>query len=605
MKKIFTLISMVAITWLWLPLFLCAQTPPDDLNGDALKAWLKTNYYDGKHHQLGYDNAREKMYNYIDNENNTITGVYSGYQINFTYGGTGTSTGNINCEHTVPQSFFDKDEPMKSDIHHLFPTYSNWNSTRSNHPFAEIKDSETDKWMYLDDSRTAIPTQNIDLYSEYANSTFEPREDHKGNCARAIFYFYTMYPTEAGNISRVADPDVLYQWHLNDPVDAAERERNDGVETYQGNRNPFIDHPEWVARAWGFTNPEETVPLEPSLQLSVTTGRMQISWTDLVNETGYMLYKSTDGSQFSQLVTLAANVTIYEDADVTEGNTYYYYAIAFNDNGNSEQSNTVNKELLGSGGDGNGEVTDLFISEYVEGSSNNKALEIANFTGSTVNLSSYSLKKDPNGKGVWGSELKLSGSLAQGTVYVIANSNAGQELQSKADFLTSSGSLQFNGNDAVALFKGDKLIDVLGELGSAAVFAQDVTLVRKESVQAPSTAFVPNDWDMKVQDDFSNLKMHSIGVSTGTDEMEKGAATLKMYPNPAIDFVTVQINNGRMLGHVQIDLINVNGQVIYSNGYNAGRSLEVEIPLKNVVKGIYILTIQTHHKMASKKLLVK
>src|SRR5690606_6906717 len=131
--------------------------------------------------------------------------------------GTGSNPDPINCEHTVPQSFFNEAEPMKSDIHHLFPTYSNWNSTRSNYPFAEINDNSTTKWMYLTTSTSSIPSSNIDLYSEYASSTFEPREDHKGDVARAIFYFYTMYPTQAGSISAVADINELYDWHLADP----------------------------------------------------------------------------------------------------------------------------------------------------------------------------------------------------------------------------------------------------------------------------------------------------------------------------------------------------------------------------------------------------
>ena len=248
-----------------LMLFLClqvsiiawAQIPaPSNLNGNDLKAWLKANYYDGKHITLGYNGAtgaRGRMYNFIDNKNNTIVGVYSGYVKSWNAGGTGTNPDPINCEHTVPQSFFGKAEPMRSDIHHLFPTYKNWNSTRSNYPFGEINDSQTTKWMRNTSSLSSIPSSNIDEYSEYANQTFEPREDHKGNVARAVFYFYTMYPTQAGNISRIGDINTLYQWHLDDPVDANERARNSAIEQYQGDRNPYVDYPDLVGRAWGFT----------------------------------------------------------------------------------------------------------------------------------------------------------------------------------------------------------------------------------------------------------------------------------------------------------------------------------------------------------------
>ena len=145
---------------------------------------------------------------------------------------------------------------MKSDIHHLFPTHKNVNSARSSFPFDEINDDSTDKWYAKSSNGLKIeldvPTTNIDAYSELKkNTSFEPREDHKGNVARAVFYFYTMYPTVAGDITRIADKEDLFQWHVNDPVDATEITRNNRIESRQGNRTPYIDHPVLVARAWG------------------------------------------------------------------------------------------------------------------------------------------------------------------------------------------------------------------------------------------------------------------------------------------------------------------------------------------------------------------
>jgi chitodextrinase len=324
--------------------FAIAQTPPSDINGEELKTWLKTNYYDGKHQTLGYSTARKYLYNYIDNENGVITCVYSGYTVNSSYGGTTTYPAPINCEHTIPQSYFNEADPMVSDIHHLYPTYENWNSTRSNYPFAEIDDNSTAKWMYLNQSQTSIPTSNIDLYSEYASSTFEPREDHKGNVARSIFYFYTMYPTQAGEISQIGDVNVFYQWHLDDPVDANEIERNGQIETYQGDRNPFIDYPELVSRAWNFT-PVNSPPSTPALQFSSTSSSINLSWNNISNENGYKIYKSTNGSSYSLLTDLTTNTTSYTDNSVSENITYYYYILAYNDYGNSENSNIISGEL--------------------------------------------------------------------------------------------------------------------------------------------------------------------------------------------------------------------------------------------------------------------
>ena len=244
------------------PLF--AQTyPPANLEGQALRTWLKQNWYDGQHNQLGYSNARRAMYAYIENEGDTITCVYSGFfQLN-PYGNEITYPNPINTEHTVPQSFFSSSEPMQSDIHHLFPTYGDWNSTRANSPFREIDDPTTTKWMRGNSSQPNTPTSAIDEYSESnigggGATYFESREDHKGDLVRAVAYFYTMYPN-VGQISDLLDAETLCLWNTMDPPSAKDAERNDEVEQYQGNRNPYSDYPELVERAF----PENFMCPEP------------------------------------------------------------------------------------------------------------------------------------------------------------------------------------------------------------------------------------------------------------------------------------------------------------------------------------------------------
>jgi Endonuclease I len=81
---------------------------------------------------------------------------------------------------------------------------------------------------------------------------FEPPEAHEGDLARAIFYFYTMYPKGARSIDDIAADGVgqFFTWHLQDPPDAKEIERNGRIESVQGNRNPYVDRPELVCRAY-------------------------------------------------------------------------------------------------------------------------------------------------------------------------------------------------------------------------------------------------------------------------------------------------------------------------------------------------------------------
>lgn len=263
--------------------------PPTDLFGTDLRTWLKTNWYTGKYSQLGYDNARRAMYNSTDGvdnvpPDNTIC-VYTGYNDNV---GSDTYPDPINTEHTIPQSFFDDDEPMRGDMHHLFPSHENTNSARSNNPFGEVPDGSARWYGATSPGGTAtMPTVNIEEWSEGNSSPayFEPREDHKGDVARALFYFYTMYPGQANvsytppagdttGITRVVysatnntleELQLLYSWHVNDPPSAKEIARNAGVADAQGNYNPYIEHPDIVARAF-------SIPVAAGNTITASTG---------------------------------------------------------------------------------------------------------------------------------------------------------------------------------------------------------------------------------------------------------------------------------------------------------------------------------------------
>ncbi|WP_051353193.1 5'-nucleotidase C-terminal domain-containing protein [Thalassobacillus devorans] len=134
-------------------------------------------------------------------------------------------------------------------------------------------------------------------------------------------------------------------------------------------------------------------------------------------------------------------------------------------------------------------MDDLIISEYVEGSSNNKALELYNGTGSDIDLSEYKLELYSNGNVNTQSTLTPEGTLASGEVLVIVDSQAGEELKAKADVTHSVTG--FNGNDALVLKKQEDIVDSFGQVGNDADYAKDVTLVRNTDVTSGDTN--PND----------------------------------------------------------------------------------------------------------------
>lgn len=139
----------------------------------------------------------------------------------------------INCEHTWPQSRFNPSYSkslQKNDLHHLYPVKSNANSVRSNNVFGEVigKVVSND----CQDSRKGI----ID-YDNDQRKAFEPPEDHRGDVARALFYFSVRYD------SPISESEEFYlrRWNKEDPISEVERVRNQRIYEIQKNRNPFID----------------------------------------------------------------------------------------------------------------------------------------------------------------------------------------------------------------------------------------------------------------------------------------------------------------------------------------------------------------------------
>jgi len=244
--------------------------------------------------------------------------------------------------------------------------------------------------------------------------------------------------------------------------------------------------------------------------------------------------------------------------------------------------------------------TELFISEYVEGSTGtNKAIEIANFTGSSVDLSIYSLKRNINGGSAWDVAQNLSGTLINDDVYVAANSTD-EIITAAADLILNVSALQFNGNDPIGLFKNDVLIDIVGLFnGGATDFAADTTLRRKPTISSPNTTYTLSEWDTFNTAPFSGLGAHtlsSLGVQTFVENL------FNMYPNPTnSNSATIRINSSIELTSIQ--LYNTLGQLVISivNPKTSDNRLEIN----NIPNGMYIVKIQNDTSYSTKRLIVQ
>ena len=199
----------------------------ENKEGNALRAALNSRISSG-YTSLGYTSARDNMYASIDNVNGDVECVYTGRTATFNTR-AGANANSFNCEHTFPQGFFNQNEPMRSDIHHLFPTDVSANSQRGNDPFGTVGN----------------PSWSVGG-SKSGGGKFEPRDIHKGAAARAMMYFVLRYQ-DYNNFFQ-GHQSTLYSWHTSFPPTSAEKQRNDDIASLQNNRNPFVDYPQFMDR---------------------------------------------------------------------------------------------------------------------------------------------------------------------------------------------------------------------------------------------------------------------------------------------------------------------------------------------------------------------
>ncbi len=191
---------------------------------------------------LGYDQARKIMFGELDVQRDSkgthVVDVYCGKKFYFSSVDEITRMSEVvNTEHTWPQSKFNSQYPrdiQKSDLHHLYPTDSRANAVRGNTPFGLV--------MQLDNRAGADGCGGSRLGFVDAREVYTPPAPHRGNVARALFYFSMRYGLGISS----QEERTLRQWHKNDPVDANEIRRHELIARYQKVRNPFVDYPETV-----------------------------------------------------------------------------------------------------------------------------------------------------------------------------------------------------------------------------------------------------------------------------------------------------------------------------------------------------------------------
>lgn len=237
-------------------------TSASGLNGTALQAALH-NIIDN-HNVQSYSSLHTHFQLTDRKANGTVWDMYSDvpggtppYVYNFTAGDQcGNYSGEGDCynrEHSWPKSWFNDMSPMYSDLFHLYPTDGYVNGKRNNFPYGTVP---SPVWTSQNGSKLGLCN-----YPGYSGTVFEPIDEYKGDLARTYFYMSTRYynedsgwpgsPMVTGSQLKPWALAMMKEWHLSDPVSNKEIDRNNAVYQIQNNRNPFIDHPEYVAQIWG------------------------------------------------------------------------------------------------------------------------------------------------------------------------------------------------------------------------------------------------------------------------------------------------------------------------------------------------------------------
>lgn len=542
-----------------------------------------------------------------DNQNendNTIFDLYSENQsgadpYNYAYstGQCGTYSVEGDCynrEHMIPQSVFNSNAPMVSDAHFIPPTDGKVNGMRADYPHGNVASAS---WTSQNGSK--LGTSAV---SGYTGTVFEPNAAFKGDIARMYFYFATRYEnTVAGysfdmfngtsnQVFTTAFRDMLLAWHAADPVSTREIARNNAIYARQGNRNPFIDNPNYVTMIWGGTS-DTTAPSVPTnlVASNVTSTSLTLSWTastDNVGVTGYDVYMN--GSLKTSVTGSTSSIT-----GLTASTTYSFTVKAKDAAGNSSANSSTFNVTTSTAAP---TVSNLYFSEYLEGSSNNKALEITNRTGASVSLSTYSIKKQTNGSGAWSTGLALTGTLANNGKYVIVNNTIASACYSTttANISTAAGEMTFNGNDAVGLFKNGVLIDVIGIFnGGTANFSADETLQRKTTATVPATTFNKTaDWNVLAMDTCSGLGNRAVNPKNIT------ATEFEIYPNPTNGNFNVYFNN--MEKGYAIEIYSILGKKVFEKS-------AITTPnntISELQAGVYLVKITKDSESVVKKVII-
>lgn len=538
------------------PFFLFAQAPAgyydgtDGLTGYQLKSKLNQiisknfNSHYGELRDIYFVTDLDQFYDHGTENTTTVVDIYSeipdgpDYK-EFTRADLQSSTSPSaegqywNREHMIPSSFFDEGSreqyPMYSDLFTVIPVDGYINQRRSNFSYGTVN---TPTMIFRNGSKLGI---NSDARHNY--TVFEPIDEFKGDVARALLYFAVRYEGKLGNFNfsraesmfdgteEKAFKDwilpMLLEWHALDKVSARELDRNNKVYEVQRNRNPFIDHPEFVDMIWKQSTDAVAPSAPTALSASqISSNFIKLEWpasteTDVI---GYKIYNN------GLYIGYSNTNSFYADG-LNPSTTYNFTVSAYDSSNNiSVKSNNLTATTITS----DSFAKDLIITKYIEGTGYNKAIEITNKTGHPVNLNEYRIRVQFRGTTFYYSDyFVLDGVIANGESVVIMHSlaNLGCFSIDQARFVSTSPVLTFGGTQRIELLRRDTTVDAVGYLDTNNSLA-DKSLYRLDTVQHPTSNYTASEWQT-----YGLNYCEELGT-LASDEVEITGNEIIIYPNP-------------------------------------------------------------------------
>lgn len=569
------------------------------LSGASLKTAL-SNIITSGHQDKGY-NGLWTAYKTTDIDKNyendgSILDIYSERPSStdpykFTPGnnqcGTYSTEGNCyNREHIVPQSLFNEDSPMKNDIHFIRATDGKVNGMRSNYPFGKVG---TASFTSLNGSKLGNSSS-----SGFSGTVFEPIDEFKGDVARMVFYFVTRYQSKLSTFStgnmlgnsafpglQTWELNVLLAWHNQDPVSQAEINRNNASYTFQGNRNPFIDNPNYVNQIWGGQAPTtDTQAPSTVTNLTVsgkTSNTVSLTWnaaTDNVAVSSYDVYMN--GSLKTNVSSTSTTVT-----GLNPSTTYNFYIKAKDAAGNSSvKSNTVSTTT--NAGTTNPNPTSC-VNETFE-------------TIPTANSSSYSTKTWTSNGITWtATDSRSDQTISNKAITVRDGSLKSSSSANGIGSLTVTTQLKFSGSN------GSFTVQVNGVNVGTVPYSTTATTTTINNINVSGNVVVTlvnNSTSNRVAiDNLSWTCNNSASRQSQTTNFIAEPKELKIYPNPITNqeiFVKGDTQNIK-----KAEIYNLQGKVIQTinNPFKNGKSIKI----KSLLQGVYILKLDE----ASLKFVIK